>query len=88
MCIGGEFLNKEESELLGEILTTNNIDFQDSGIHVQQLADGSSDLTYEEIQFVMKEKPATRLLATNLKQTLQSSKLYFPTITVLLALKF
>ena len=78
VCIGGEVLNKEESELLGEILTTNNIDFRDSGIHVQQLVDGSSDLTYEEIQFVMKEKPATRLLATNLKRTLQSSKLYFP----------
>ena len=71
-------MNKEESELLGEILTTNNIDFQDSGIHVQQLVDGSSDLTYEEIQFVMKEKPATRVLSTNLKQTLRSSKLYSP----------
>ena len=80
-------MNKEESEMLGEILTTSNIDFRDSGIYVQQLVDGSSDLTYEEIQFVMKEKPATRVLSTNLKQTLQSSKLYSPTITILNALK-
>ena len=80
-------MNKEESELLGEILTTNNIDFQDSGIHVQQLVDGSSDLTYEEIQFVMKEKPATRVLSPNLKQTLRSSKLYSP-ILLLYCIQF
>ena len=84
-CVGGEYLNKEESKLLGEILTISNIDFRDSGINVQQLVDGSSDLTYEEIQFVMK---ATRVLSTNLKRTLQSSKLCFPTITALHTLKF
>ena len=78
LCIllGGELLSMEESELLGEILTTSNIDFQDSGVNVKKLVDGSSDLTYEDMQFVLKEKPATRALSLNLKQTLQSSKLY------------
>ena len=60
--------------LLGKILKASNIDFSDSGVNVQQLLDGKRGLTYEEMQFVMKDNPTTRILSMDLKQELQSSK--------------
>ena len=71
----GDQLEEAEAKLLGEILKASNIDFSYSGISTQQLLDGESGLTYEEMQFVMKDNPTTRILSMNLKQQLQSSEL-------------
>ena len=71
----GDQLEEAEARLLGEILKASNIDFSYSGINTQQLLDGESGLTYEEMQFVMKDNPTTRILSMNLKQELQSSEL-------------
>ena len=71
----GDQLEEAEARLLGEILKASGIDFSYSGINTQQLLDGESGLTYEEIQFVMKDNPTTQILSMNLKQELQSSEL-------------
>ena len=72
----GEQLEEAEARLLGEILKASNIKFSDSGVSIEHLLDGESGLTYEEMQFVMKDNPTTRFLSMNLKQELQSSELY------------
>ena len=71
----GDQLEKAEARLLGEILKASNIEFRETGVSIQQLLDGGSGLTYEEMQFVMKDNPTTRILSMNLKQELQSSEL-------------
>ena len=71
----GDQLEEAEARLLGEILKASSIDFSYSGISAQKLFDGESGLTYEEMQFVMKDNPTTRILSMNLKQELQSSEL-------------
>ena len=67
-------MGEAEARLLGEILKASSIEFSDSGIFIQQLLDGNSGLTYEEMQFVMKDIPATQILSMNLEQKLQISK--------------
>ena len=71
----GDLLEEMEARLLGEILKASNIEFREAGVNIQQLLDGESGLTYEEMQFVMKDNPTTRNLSMNLKQELQSSEL-------------
>ena len=71
----GDQLGEEEARLLGEILKASNVEFDNVGVNVQELLDGQSGLTYEEMQFVMKDNSSTRILSTNLKQKLQSSEL-------------
>ena len=73
--IDGEQLEKAEARLLGEILKASNTEFRETGVNVQQLLDGGSGLTYEEMQFVMKKNDNTRILSKNLKQELQTSEL-------------
>ena len=70
--IDGDQLEEAEARLLGEILKASNVEFNNLGVDIQELLDGQSDLTYEEMQFVMKENPKTRILLTNLKQELRS----------------
>ena len=71
---GGEKIESKQSKLLGEILNGASIDFSESGVHIKQLLEGSSSLTYEELQFVMNENSSTRILSINLKQELQTSE--------------
>ena len=71
----GDQLEEAEARLLEEILKASDIDFSYSGINTQQLLDGESGLTNEEMQFVMKDNPTTRILSMSLKQELQSSEL-------------
>ena len=73
--IDGDQLEEAEAKLLGEILKASNIAFSDTGVNIQQLLNGESALTYEEMQFVMKDNPTTRILSMNLKQELRTSKL-------------
>ena len=73
--IDGDQLEEAEARLLGEILKTSDVEFKNLGVNIQDLLDGQSDLTYEEMQFVMKDNPTTRILSMNLKQELQSSEL-------------
>ena len=61
--------------MLGEILKASNIEFRETGINIEHLLNGESGLTYEEMQFVMKDNPTTRVLSINLKQELQTSEL-------------
>ena len=75
MPIDGDQLEEAEARLLGEILKASDIDFLHSGIDTQELFDGGSGLTYEEMQYVMKDNSSTRILSMNLKQELQSSEL-------------
>ena len=72
MPIDGDLLEEAEARLLGEILKASNMEFNNVGVDIQELVDGQSGLTYEEMQFVMKDNPKTRILSTNLKQELQS----------------
>ena len=73
--IDGDQLEEAEARLLGEILKASDVEFDNLGVDIQELLDGQSDLTYEEMQFVMKDNPTTRILSMNLKQELQSSEL-------------
>ena len=66
----------EESVLLGEILKASNINFGESGVDFEQLLQGNSGLTYEELQFILKDNSITRILSLTLKQELQTSKQY------------
>ena len=74
--IDGDQLEEAEGRLLGEILKASNIEFKDTGVDAQQLLNGGGGLSYEEIQFVMKDNPTTRILSNNLKLKLQTSKMY------------
>ena len=68
-------MNQEESKLLGEILNKSHVDLVVFGIDVDQLAKGECVLTYEEVQYVLKDNPTTHLLSVNLKEELKGSKL-------------
>ena len=72
----GDQLEGAEARLLGEILKAANIEFRDSGVNIEHLLNEKSGLTYEEMQFVMKDNPTTQILSMNLKLKLQTSKLY------------
>ena len=74
MHIDGDQLEEAEAKLLGDILKAYDIEFSDSGVNIQQLCDGQSGLTYEEMQFLMKDNQATKNISMNLKQKLKSSK--------------
>ena len=73
--IGGDQMEKAEARLLGEILKASKVEFKNIHIYIQKLLDGQSSLTYEEMQFVMKDNPTTKILSMNLKHELQSSEL-------------
>ena len=70
--IDGDPLEEAEARLLGEILKASDVEFNNLGVDIQELLDGQSGLTYEEMQFAMKDNQKTRTLSTNLKQELQS----------------
>ena len=70
----GDQLEEAEARLLGEILRASNIEFFNSGVNTQQLLDGVCSLTYEEMQFALRDNPITQYLSMNLKQRLQTSK--------------
>ena len=72
----GEKIEKEESKLLGEILKRSNNNYSEYGINTQQLAEGKSDLTYEEVEFVIKDFPSMQILSKRLKTDLKSSESY------------
>ena len=72
--VDGEKLEKEESCLLAEILRKAGISLTFYGIDIEQLAEGKSNLSYEEIQFVLKDNPNTHVLSGNLKEELKTSE--------------
>ena len=75
LSIDGDQLQEAEARLLGEILKAANVDFSNVGVDIQELLDGQSGLTYEEMQFIMKENPTTQIFSLNLKQEIQTSEL-------------
>ena len=69
-------MNKEESILLGQILKKAGVSLSVYGIEVELLAEGKSELTYEEMEYVLKDNSATQVLAENLKEELKTSELF------------
>ena len=67
-------MNKEESMLLGQILKKAGVSLRVYGIEVELLAEGKSELTYEEMEYVLKDNPDTHVLAENLKEELKTSE--------------
>ena len=65
MSTDGDPLEEAEARLLGEILTAANVDLTEAGIDNQELLEGRTQLTYEELGFVMKDNPTTRILWTH-----------------------
>ena len=72
----GENIEKQELQFIGKMLEKSAIDFGNYGIEKEHLLRGESDVTYEEMEFVMKLNPSTQVLSINLKQEITSSKLY------------
>ena len=74
LILDGERINRAELKLLGEILRKSGVSLVVFGIDVEQLAEGMNDLSYEEIQYVLKDNPTTNVLSANLKEELATSK--------------
>ncbi len=70
----GEKIETRELQLIGKILEKSAIDFGDYGVETVHLLSGKSDVTYEEMEFVMKLKQSTQVLSINLKQEITSSR--------------
>ncbi len=70
----GEAIKTQELQLIGKILEKSAIDFSKYGIEMERLLSGESDVTYEEMEFVMKLNPNTQVLSINLKREITSSK--------------
>ena len=68
-------MKHEESRLLGEILRRTGVDLAVYGVDVEQLAEGVVEVTYEEMEYVLKDNPITLILAMNLKEQLTASKI-------------
>ena len=69
-------MKRKESMLLGEILRKTGVSLAVYGIDVEQLAEGGVKVSYEEMQYVLKDNPTTHMLAVNLKEELPESKLW------------
>ena len=69
-------MNRKESRLLGQILRNADVNLTFYGIDIEQLAEGERDISFEEMQYVLRENPTThvRMLSLNLKEELTSSK--------------
>ena len=74
LFIGGEILEDKNSKLLGEILRKTGITLAVYGIDVEQLAKGEVEVTYEEMEYLLKDNPITHVLAMNLKEELAASE--------------
>ncbi len=70
----GENIEKQELQFIGKMLEKSAIDFGNYGIEKEHLLNRESDVTYEEMEFVMKLNPSTQVLSNNLKQEITSSK--------------
>ena len=70
-------MKHEESRLLGEILRRTGVDLAVYGVDVEQLAKGEVEVTYEEMEYLLKDSPITHVLAMNLKEELTASEYKF-----------
>ncbi len=61
-------------QYIGKILEKSVIDFGKYGIENVHLLNGDGKVTYEEMEFVMKLNPRTKVFSINLKQEITSSK--------------
>ena len=68
-------LKREESRLLGQILRRNGVGLDVYRIDVEQLVGGEVEVTYEEMEYVLKDNPITNVLAMNLKEELTTSEI-------------
>ena len=70
----GKNIEKQELQFIGKMLEKSAIDFGNYGIEKEHLLNGESDVTYKEMEFVMKLNPSTQVLSINLKQEITSSE--------------
>ena len=68
-------MSSDESTLLGQILIKSGLNLDDYGIDVKHLAEGNIELTYVEMQCMLKDNPKTCILSLNLKEELKTSEL-------------
>ena len=64
----------DHSHLLGTLLEASSIDLSMHGVNIQQLIEGTSDHTVEELQLILAKDPATQALSNNLLEKLSTSK--------------
>lgn len=72
--IDGEIIEKDKMQYIGKILEKSDLDFGKDGIENVHLLNGDSEVTYEEMEFVMNLDPRTKVFSINLKQEITSSK--------------
>lgn len=70
----GTKIEEREARLLGGILKKAGVNYVKHGIDIEELIEGKSHSTYEDVEVVLKEDPLTQMLATNLQGELTSSK--------------
>ena len=72
----GEHIDKfiGYSKLLGKLLEAASVDLSKHGVNIQQLTDGTSSHTFEELQFILAKDSATCALSENLQEKLWASK--------------
>ena len=68
IIIVGKKIEGEEAYILGQILQNSEIDY---GVNTEQLVQGISDLTYEEMNLLLYEKLKIHI---DLEEELKSSK--------------
>ena len=72
--IGGTKLEKDQSQLLGNVLQRLSIDLSEKGVDIQKLIDGKSDLVYEELEYLLGNYTSSKNLSENLRDKLTSRK--------------
>ena len=70
-------MEDKDSKLLGEILIKTGVTLAVYGIDVEQLAKGEVEVTYEEMEYLLKDNPITHVIAMNLKEELTASEYYY-----------
>ena len=68
-------MKDKECQLLGQIIKKTGVNLSVYGIDVEQLAKGEVVVTYEEMEYVLKDNPAVHVLAVNLKEQLTASEI-------------
>ena len=76
-CTGGKQIDQFEghSKLLGKVLEATSVDLSVYGISIDQLTNGTSNLTFEELQFLLAKHPATSAISDGLQEKLSLRKI-------------
>ena len=56
-------------------MEATSVDLSVYGVSIQELIDGTSDLTFEELQYLLAKYPATSAISDGLQEKLSLSKI-------------